>query len=238
MTKSLCVRVVRHAPRVRRRDGNTVEDPGGDDLLVVASRALVAGDAITRDYGRAPSLSFIDGSDADPGSESDVLRRLLQFGQLSAAVLPGGDHPSLGSYVGKADKPSRRRAAAGASETAASPADGACSPPSAAPVAVSGTETPPPPPADTGSQWSPAAGSAGFAGDFSAASAGALSAVSAAGGAAADLFRWSGLLRRFRWPGSGRWLGLWRLRGSRAPGPPWPATPAPRSARRAPSPAT
>ena len=57
-----------------------VEDPGGDDLLVVASRALVAGDAITRDYGRAPSLGFIDGSDADPASESEVLRRLLQFG--------------------------------------------------------------------------------------------------------------------------------------------------------------
>jgi len=57
-----------------------VEDPGGDDLLVVASRALVAGDAVTRDYGRAPSLGFIDGSDADPGSESEVLRRLLQFG--------------------------------------------------------------------------------------------------------------------------------------------------------------
>jgi len=57
-----------------------VEDPGGDDLLVVASRGLVAGDAITRDYGRAPSLSFIDGSDADPASESEVLRRLLQFG--------------------------------------------------------------------------------------------------------------------------------------------------------------
>ena len=57
-----------------------VEDPGGDDLLVVASRALVAGDAITRDFGRAPSLGFIDGSDADPGSESEVLRRLLQFG--------------------------------------------------------------------------------------------------------------------------------------------------------------
>ena len=57
-----------------------IEDPGGDDLLVVASRALVAGDAVTRDYGRAPSLSFIDGSDADPGSESEVLRRLLQFG--------------------------------------------------------------------------------------------------------------------------------------------------------------
>ena len=55
-----------------------VED--GDDLLVVASRALVAGDAVTRDYGRAPSLSFIDGSDADPASESEVLRRLLQFG--------------------------------------------------------------------------------------------------------------------------------------------------------------
>ena len=57
-----------------------VEDPGGDDLLVVASRALVAGDAVTRDYGRAPSLGFIDGSDADPASESEVLRRLLQFG--------------------------------------------------------------------------------------------------------------------------------------------------------------
>ena len=55
-----------------------VED--GDDLLVVASRALVAGDAVTRDYGRAPSLGFIDGSDADPGSESEILRRLLQFG--------------------------------------------------------------------------------------------------------------------------------------------------------------
>ena len=55
-----------------------VED--GDDLLVVASRALVAGDAVTRDYGRAPSLGFIDGSDADPASESEVLRRLLQFG--------------------------------------------------------------------------------------------------------------------------------------------------------------
>ena len=57
-----------------------VEDPGGDDLLVVASRALVAGDAVTRDYGRAPSLGFIDGSDADPASESEILRRLLQFG--------------------------------------------------------------------------------------------------------------------------------------------------------------
>ena len=57
-----------------------IEDPGGDDLLVVASRALVAGDAVTRDYGRAPSLGFIDGSDADPASESEVLRRLLQFG--------------------------------------------------------------------------------------------------------------------------------------------------------------
>ena len=68
------------------RDGSTdatatlVEDPGGDDLLVVASRALVTGDAVTRDYGRAPSLGFIDGSDADPASESEVLRRLLQFG--------------------------------------------------------------------------------------------------------------------------------------------------------------
>ena len=59
---------------------SAVEDPGGDDLLVVASRALVAGDAVTRDYGRAPSLGFIDGSDADPASESEVLRRLLQFG--------------------------------------------------------------------------------------------------------------------------------------------------------------
>jgi hypothetical protein len=57
-----------------------VEDPNGDDLLVVASRALAAGDAVTRDYGRAPSLGFIDGSDADPGSESEVLRRLLHFG--------------------------------------------------------------------------------------------------------------------------------------------------------------
>ena len=57
-----------------------VEDHGGDDLLVVASRALVAGDAVTRDYGRAPSLGFIDGSDADPASESEVLRRLLQLG--------------------------------------------------------------------------------------------------------------------------------------------------------------
>ena len=57
-----------------------VEDPGGDDLLFVASRNLVAGDAVTRDYGRAPSLGFIDGSDADPASESEVLRRLLQFG--------------------------------------------------------------------------------------------------------------------------------------------------------------
>ena len=57
-----------------------VEDPNGDDLLVVASRALAAGDAVTRDYGRAPGLGFIDGSDADPGSESEVLRRLLHFG--------------------------------------------------------------------------------------------------------------------------------------------------------------
>ena len=57
-----------------------VEDPAGDDLLVVASRALAAGDAVTRDYGRTPSLGAVDGSDADPASEGEVLRRLLHFG--------------------------------------------------------------------------------------------------------------------------------------------------------------
>ena len=33
-----------------------------------------------RDEGERESLGFIDGSDADPASESEVLRRLLQFG--------------------------------------------------------------------------------------------------------------------------------------------------------------
>ena len=67
---------LRHAPTANTK---LVRDPRYDDAFcLVATRAVGAGEALTRDFGTAPSLGQLTGGGGD--AEDEALRLLLHFG--------------------------------------------------------------------------------------------------------------------------------------------------------------